>query len=383
MDTNRWVEVDVSVIGKNLQEIKKYISPTTKLLAVIKANAYGHGMLEIANFLNDQEVDMLGVSTLAEALELRNDGITMPILIMSPIEPENVFAVVKNNLTPMVFTKDVIEALANASPKSHKTKVHLKIDTGMGRYGVLPDDALEIAKFIKSFNNLHFEGIFSHFSNAQNNDLTHTQLQLNRFKEVIKILADANIYPEIKHLCNSAGLLILPEAQLDMVRIGNLLYGINPVKAKQKVIDVRTTWSLKAKITHIKSVDKGSYLGYGKGFKTSGRAQIAYIPVGKFDGFTGTKTPQVTNYSELLSQLIKMVIKFILAKNQPSILLKGKRCPVVGKIGMQFSMADVSGLKEEAKIGDVVELNASWLATKDSIPVFIKSSELSHVRDVI
>ena len=382
MGNDKWVEVNLDNIAHNLCEIKKLVLPKTKILAVVKGNAYGHGIVEIARFLSRQKIDMLGVSTLEEATQLRDHAIGLPILIMAPITPKDAFNVIKYDLTPSVFTKEVIEALAAATPRSQKTKIHLKIDTGMGRYGILPEEVVLIAKFIKKYPNLDLEGVFSHFSNAQNNDLALCQQQFDRFQQSIRILAKENLHPTIKHICNSAGLLVSSEFQLDMIRVGNLLYGIYPIKGKKK-LSVKKAWTLKAKISHIKKVTKDIYLGYGKAYKTSGQVKIAYIPIGRIDGFNNALSIQATNYKELLIQISKIALKILMSIKSNYCLIRGNRCNIVGKVGMQFAMIDVTNV-HEINVGEIVELSASCLAVKENVPIkYLNSDFLTFPMEVV
>jgi len=378
LGTDKWVEVNLDNIAQNLSEIERLILPATKVLAVVKGNAYGHGIVEVAKFLSQQRVDMLGVSTIDEAITLRDNGIASPILIMAPITPEDAFKVVKYDLTPSVFTKEVIEALGKATPRYQKTKVHLKIDTGMGRYGIPPEEVSTISKVIKTHPNIALEGVFSHFSNAHNNDLIGCRKQFDKFQQAIKLLAEENLYPPIKHICNSAGLVVFPEAQLDMVRVGNLLYGINPVKSKKTKLSLKKAWALKAKISHIKKVSKDAYLGYGKAYKTSGQVKIAYIPIGRIDGFSNSLSLQTTNYKEFLIQLGKIALKLLMSIKSNYCLIKGTKCDVVGRVGMQFAMIDVTKVSE-VSVGEVVELSASCLAVKENVPIkYLNSSLLEY-----
>lgn len=327
-----YAEIDLKKLKKNILTIKNYLPPKTKLMAIVKANAYGHGAVEISKAAEDGGADYFGVASLGEALELRSAGIKLPILILS--ETNNAFLerVIDANLTQTVYTFSQAQALSDiAISKNKQVKIHIKIDTGMSRVGVLPDEAIKLIKRVKLLKNVEIEGLFTHFANADNKDSDFTIRQFSTFMNIVDELKKEGITFSILHAANSAAMLNFPETILDMVRVGICLYGIMPTKNNlNKINSLEPILSFKTKILYIKEVPENTPISYGSTYYTKKLTRIATIPVGYADGL-----PRKLS-------------------NKGQVLIKGKKYPIVGNVTMDMTMIDIGFDKIE--IGDEVIL---------------------------
>ncbi|WP_027717068.1 alanine racemase [Desulfovirgula thermocuniculi] len=325
-----WAEVDLEAIGHNLREIKKLLRPGVRVMAVVKADGYGHGALEVARAALGEGASFLGVATVEEGIKLRKAGLTSPILVLSSCPPEQADLIMAHDLTPAVFSPAQAEALAReAFNRGRKVKVHLKVDTGMGRLGLRgPEEAAAFCRRISSWP-LEIEGIFTHFACAEEPSKEKSSRQLEGFREVLKRLEEEGVCPPLRHAANSAAALEFPPAHLDMVRIGISLYGYHPRGKGAGGPDLRPALSWKAKITQVKRLPPGSPLSYGWTYTTSAEEIIATVPVGYADG-----------YRRALS-------------NRGWVLVRGKRAPVVGRVCMDQLMIR---LDEEVAPGTQVTL---------------------------
>lgn len=325
-----WAEVDLTAIRHNLREVKKLLSPGVRIMAVVKADAYGHGAVEVARTSLEEGATFLGVATVEEGIELRRAGLTAPVLVFSSCPPEQAKLIVAHGLTPSLFSTSQAEALAReASAKGQKIKVHLKVDTGMGRLGLRGPE--EVAAFCRRLSSwpLEIEGIFTHFACAEEPGKEKSRQQLEAFREVLRRLAEEGINPPLRHAANSAAALEFPPAHLDMVRLGISLYGYHPRGREAGGPDLRPALSWKAKITQVKRLPPGSPLSYGWTYTTRGEEIIATVPVGYADG-----------YRRALS-------------NRGWVLVRGKKAPVVGRVCMDQFMIR---LEEEVAPGTPVTL---------------------------
>lgn len=328
-----WVNVDLGAILKNARAIRRHLAPTTQLLAVLKANAYGHGILHVAEALAAARMaDALGVASLTEGITLRNHGLTLPILVMGPIRPEEAPLVARHSLTQAVCTKPVALALARAAQRGGRDpiRIHLKIDTGMGRYGVPHGEALAFAQWLRQFPSLIMEGMFTHLSCADS-DAAFTRRQLALFRRVAADCERSSIYIPQKHAANSMGLLAYPEAQWDMVRAGLSLYGISPKARWTPPVPLTPALTWKSRVALLKSVPAGTPVSYGATHRARRPTTIATIPVGYAHG-----------YSRHLS-------------NQGQVVVGGRRAPVVGRVTMDHIMVDV-GAQSTVRAGAPVTL---------------------------
>lgn len=319
---NTWVEVSLDAIQHNVKSFKKHIEPQqAKLMAVVKADGYGHGSVEIANAAIEAGADYLAVAFLDEALVLRKAGIDFPLLVLGYTGPEGVAVAVENDITLTVYTSDVVKRIEQVTEEQRNhARIHLKVETGMNRIGIRdPEEVLQLAQVISS-EYVQLEGIFTHFADADNTDATYTDKQFQTFTDVIDYLEKHQINIPIKHCCNSAGTIQYPQMHLDMVRVGISLYGLYPSDHLKEKISLKQVMSFKTNPVQVKTVDAGEAISYGCTFSPKEQAVIATIPVGYADGF-----------SRLLS-------------NRGNVTLHGKRAPIVGRICMDQSMIDVTAV---------------------------------------
>ena len=327
--------VNLSAIRHNLQEIRKSINSDTKLMVIIKADAYGHGAVPLAKAIDDSElVDAYGVAIIEEAIELRNAGIKKPILILGYTPSQQYDLVVANDVSQTIFQYEMAKALSEEAIRQGKTaKVHIKLDTGMSRIGY-PDkkESIEEIKRIVELKNLEIEGIFSHFARADERDKSCTYRQIERFNSFIGLLEKENIFIPIKHISNTAGILEFKDANYNMVRCGIATYGIYPSDEVDKdKVRLIPAMELKTHVIYVKDVEAGVGISYGATYVTDKKRRIATIPVGYADG-----------YSRNLSNIGKVIIH-------------GQYAPIVGRICMDQFMVDVSDIPD-VKQGDMVTL---------------------------
>ncbi|NLG86460.1 MAG: alanine racemase [Firmicutes bacterium] len=324
-----WAEVDLKGIRENLEAIKALVGPEIKIMAVVKANAYGHGAIEVARVMEKAGADQLAVATLDEAVALREAGLKLPILVLGTNIPgDGVDAAVHYDIAQALCTVELAKALSAAAERLRKpAKVHLKIDTGMGRIGVRPDEAASFMDQVAGLPGLKFEGIFSHFAAADEANKEYTNLQRNRFQQALDSLKQHGYTFLLQHLANSAGILDYPEAHYNMVRPGCILYGCWPGPNTKRKIALRPTLTLKTRIVYLKSVPPGTAISYGLTYTTTSEKVLATLPIGYADG-----------YRRSLS-------------NKGYVLIRGQRCPVVGRVCMDQCIVDVTAVSNVA-LGD-------------------------------
>ncbi len=327
-----WIEVNLDAIAQNVKNIKKLIGEKKELMAVVKGNAYGHDILEVSPVVLENGATRLAVARLEEAIFLRKSGITVPILVLGLTLKEQAEFLVSYDITPAVCEFEMIEKLSESAVQMNKmTKIHLKVDTGMGRIGIFPYDVLRFIKRIKALKNVEIEGIFTHFSVADEKDKFYTEEQFRKFIEILTILEKEGIKIPIKHVGNSATILDLPHMWLDMVRPGLAIYGLYPSKEVKKTINLIPAQQFKTKIVFIKELPLGESISYGRTYITKRRMRVASLPVGYADG-----------YNRLLS-------------NQGEVLVRGQRVTIIGRVCMDHCMIDVTNLTQ-VEIGDEVVL---------------------------
>lgn len=326
-----WAEVDLGAIRYNFGEIKKRLSPAVKVMAVVKANAYGHGILEVSRTLSSSGVDYLGVATMDEAVKLRQNNIKKPILVLGSILPHEIDPALKYNISLTLGDNELLKELhSRASRKRAKANVHLKVDTGMGRLGIWHDEALKFIRWILEHKNLFLEGIYTHFSSAGRDEF-FTNYQMISFEKLLGKLEMRGINIPIRHSANSIATIDIKRSHLNMVRPGIIIYGMYPKRSFAKFLKLKPALSLKTKIVYIKEVPQGRSISYGRTYITDRDTRIATIPIGYADG-----------YERILS-------------NKAFVLIKGQRARVVGKVTMDQVMIDVGHIKG-VKLGDEVAL---------------------------
>ncbi len=329
-----WVEVNLAAIEHNTRRLVA-LAGDAQVLAILKANAYGHGAVPVAHTVLRGGAHWLGVVTLGEALELRRAHITAPLLVTGYTAPADAPLAVENDVTLTVFTLDVARALAKAArARQTRARVHLKVDTGMSRLGVAPDDAVEFARAVHALPRLEIEGVYTHLAaadvvNEWGNTFTHNQVA--RFGAVLDALERAGIQPRYRHCANSAALLRFPQARFNLVRIGILLYGLDPDPAVPCPADLVPALAFKARVVYVRSIAAGTYVGYAGMFRAPRPMRIAIVSVGYADGYRRALT------------------------NKGQVLIHGVRAPIVGRVAMDQCFVDVTHIAD-VRVGDEVVL---------------------------
>ena len=330
-----WVEIDLDAVAQNVRIINKLLDGKSRLMAIVKADAYGHGAVFTARELAECGVGFFGVSSIDEAVQLRQSGIVQDILILGYTDPseDNADKLSRYNITQTVFNLEQTERLSKTAGRRN-IKAHIKIDTGMNRLGLSwtskNRDCETVGTIIKmkSLKNIECDGIFTHFAVSEDLKSGFTFEQLNLFKELVRLLERENIFFKLKHAANSGAALNFKETHLDYARCGLILYGLYPAK-NMREIGLRPAMQLKTVISHVHTVKQGETVSYGRVYKAGRDIKAATLPMGYADGF-----------SRLLS-------------NSASVLVKGKQAPVIGRICMDNCMIDVTECGD-AQIGDVV-----------------------------
>lgn len=315
--------MDLDALRHNVATIRRRLLPGTRLMAVVKADAYGHGLPEVARVLMECQVDGFAVANLSEALVLRRlGGNGWPILLFGSALQFEVAKMVEQQIMPTISTVEEAGWFeASAAAQGHRMDVHVELDTGMGRVGVWHEDAVEQLRKIAELPHLRIAGVFTHFPSADDN-VTETRRELSLFNDAVEKLNAAGVRVPVKHAANSAALLNLPEAQLDMVRPGLLLYGICPANCHEP--EARPVLSFKARVAYVKAIVPGRTISYGQTFMADRPMRVATIAAGYGDGF-----------NRCLS-------------NHAQVLIRGCRCALLGRVTMDQIMVDVTG------VGDVL-----------------------------
>lgn len=325
-----YLEVNLPQLQKNVEAIRAHVAPA-RVMVMIKANAYGHGVDGVAPFI-EPYVDHFGVALPEEGVHLRELGIRKPILVAGATLPEQVDIFAEYDLTLTGSSIGLLEVAEDVSRSTGKRiKTHLKIDTGMERVGVREYEAEALIEKSAACSHLVIEGIYTHLANSELHDKTYSSLQLDRFQEVLAIYERRNMpVPVLRHICNSGGVLNLPEAHLDMVRPGILFYGVYPGDEVDRVVEVKPALTWRSKVAYSKSVRPGRPVSYGSLWQAEVETRIATIPCGYADGY------------------------FRRMSNQAQVILNGRKYPQVGRICMDQFMVNVG--EDEAQVGDEVVL---------------------------
>lgn len=324
-------EVDLDALSYNYNQLKGIVGKDVAAAPVIKADAYGHGAVRVSARLEKEGADMFIVAFVEEGIELREAGIRTPILITGAFLPEDSGHIIRWNLTPIVFTTSQVDALdISAKRFDRRIKVHIKVDTGMGRLGLAPEDLAGFAGEIIGRKNIAIEGIMTHFAQADIEDDEFAIRQLSIFNGVLEELRRKGFDPPVIHSANSAAVICLKKSHFNMVRPGLMLYGIFPIDRKWD-ISLKPVMMLKSKVVQVKRIPEGSSVGYGKSFISRRESLIATIPIGYADG-----------YSRRLS-------------NSGNVIIRGKKAPVAGNVCMDMTMVDVTD-HQRVCVGDEVIL---------------------------
>jgi alanine racemase len=349
-------EINLENLAFNLNSARDFIGREIRVMAVVKANGYGHGAVECARRLEAENIDWLAVALPEEGLELRKAGVSKPILCLGSFWSGQEDLLLENDLTPVVYQIEQIEGFNNAAQnRGLVTDIHIKIDTGMGRIGVRYDSVTEFAKEIAKFSALRVDGLMTHFASADDlNETDFTNLQIERFESAVEIFRELGFSPTSIDLANSPGAVVHPKSRGNMVRLGGILYGLGDDVLPGGVPkpEFRPVMSLRTQIAHLKRVPKGETLGYGRTFTTEKDSLIATIPIGYADGYTRRLS------------------------GQGRVIVNGKFVPIAGRVSMDWTILDVSDVKD-AQVGDEVTLIG------ESGGIEMRASEIARVTGTI
>lgn len=330
-----WAEIDLDALAFNMHSVRRFVGENIDCMAVVKADAYGHGAIECARRLEAEGTSIFAVATLEEGIELRDAGITNTILVLGGLWPGQTPLFLDHHLTPVLFTLEQAEEMnAAAAERGRQMNIHIKIDTGMGRVGFRWDGFAEVAERLSKLTSLNIDGMMSHFAVADDlaaNDFTNTQL--SRFDEAVKIAASLGTHPTYIDMANSPGAVAHSNARLGLVRLGGVLYGLggDVLPAGIDVPKLKPVMSLRSRIAMIKTVSNGESIGYGRTFIAERDSVIATVPIGYHDGL-----------SRALS-------------NKGRFIINGKFAPVVGGVSMDWTTVDVTDIPK-ASVGDLVTI---------------------------
>jgi len=327
------VEVNLSVLKQNFEEIKKYVHPS-KINIVLKSNAYGHGLVRVAKLLEELGADYLSVAVVEEGILLRKAGIKMPILVLGGVWGNQVPLFIKYDMAITASSVEKIKQIDETAEKmKKKAKVHIKIDSGMERVGVHYYNSYKFLEEVYKYKNVSIEGIYSHFANADSTDLTHTKLQLERFHESLSFFEKNSIETPVRHIANSGALLQLPETYLDMVRPGILFYGVYPSKELPKTISVEPSLTWKSLVVYFKVIKPDHPVGYSLKWQSDKNVRAVTVPVGYGDGYLRSMS------------------------HKAEVIIRGNKYPVVGTISMDQIVVNIDN--DSAYNGDEVILLGS------------------------
>jgi alanine racemase len=352
-----WAEIDLDNLAFNFRSVKNFVGGAIKYMAVVKADAYGHGAIPCARRLEHEGVDWFGVALPEEGVELRHAGIRKLILCLGSFWHGQEKLILNNNLTPVVYQLDRAESLDRAAKERNTVvDVHIKIDTGMGRIGVRYDQVAEFADRLREFSNLRVEGLMTHFASADDLADDFTSLQIGLFDEAHAAFRERGFRPAYTDLANSPGAIAHPDARAGMVRLGGVLYGLGD-DVLPKGIDrpeLRPVMSLHSRIANLKTVPKGESIGYGGTFTTTRETKIATIPIGYQDG-----------YSRALS-------------NNGRVIINGKFAPVAGRVSMDWVTVDVTDIENVQRDNEVILIGQNGESKVTAEELAINTGSISY-----
>ena len=339
-----WVEISQSALKNNISQFRRILRSGALLCPCVKANAYGHGLVSVAKIFQDAGADWLSVNSLYEARMLRKEGMTCPLYIMGYVACRSMAEAIALDCRLVVYNAETISAIGQAAAAcGKKARVHIKVETGTNRQGVLLDDLVEFARFIQTWPQIEIEGIATHFANIEDTtDHSYAQRQVARFHEAVRALANAGIHVPIRHCANSAATILFPDYHMDMVRIGISGYGMWPsnetyvsfVKERHNHFTLTPAFTWKTIVAQIKVIPAGEYIGYGCTYKTGHSTRLAILPVGYYDGYD---RGVINGY----------------------VLIRGKRAPIRGRICMNIIMVEITDIPDVALEDEVVLIGRS------------------------
>lgn len=325
-----WAEIDLDAVAHNCRALKAWVGDKTQLLAIVKANAYGHGALPVAQTALESGATWLGVNFCDEGVQLRQAGITAPILLVGYTPAWQAETVVKHRLIPTVNSLEVAQALNSFTSPADPLPVHVKVDTGLSRYGMMPDEIVPFVQRLAQMPGLRLQGLFTHFASADIADKTSARKQLQVYQETLARLKQAGISIAVRHVAASGASLDMPETHLDMVRCGIVIYGLYPSDAVSRSVALRPALGLKARIARMREIPAGASVGYGATFVCERPTRVALVPLGYADG---VRRP----YS-----------------NKGSVLVRGRRARLLGRVSMDQLSIDVTDIAGVAEGDEVV-----------------------------
>ncbi len=326
-----WAEIDLEAIAFNVRQFRRYIGAQVEVIAVVKGNAYGHGAARVAQAALEAGATRLAVHRDLEGVELRRAGIEAPVLIMGYTPPDGVDIVVEHRLTPSLITLEFAQALSGrAVAGGVSVPVHVKVDTGMSRYGLLPDEVIDFLRALHGMPGIIVEGLFTHFATADALDQTYVRQQLAQFQQVLTAASQAGLRPPLVHACNSAATMKLTEAHFNAVRTGIAMYGMQPSSEWPPVFEIKPALTLKSLVSRVRDLPAGVGISYGRTYVTMQPIRAALVPVGYGDG-----------YHRILS-------------NKGQVLIHGLRAPILGRVCMDQFVVDASHIPGVQQDDEVV-----------------------------
>ncbi len=326
-----WAEIDLDALAYNVAAVKQHIGRSVEIYAVVKANAYGHGSVQVSRTALEAGATRLAVHRAIEGIELRKAGLETQILLMGYTPPVEAEIVASWRLTPSVTTMDFAQAISSqASALGVSIPVHVKVDSGMSRYGLMPNDVVGFIRALGDLPKISVEGIFTHFSTADSADQTFVRQQLSVFNDVLASLRSIGIEVPVVHAANSAAIMKLPESHFNAVRPGLILYGLYPSSEWPPVFEIRPVLTLKSMVVRVQNTPVGTAVGYGRTFVAKHQMRIALIPIGYGDG-----------YHRILS-------------NKGKVLVRGKYAPILGRVSMDQIVVNVTDIQDVQQDDEVV-----------------------------
>ncbi len=334
-----WAEIDLDAIAHNVRAFKRHVGDSVAVIAVVKANAYGHGAVPVAQVALEAGATHLAVHRASEGIQLRRAGITAPILVMGHTPPAGTASIVRYDLTPSPISRECARAIAaEAGRVGRVVPVHVKVDTGLGRYGLLPDEVEDFVRYLGSLSNVRIEGLYTHLATAEAEDRVYAGVQVEAFGRVLAMLEGAGVRVPLRHVANSAAMLRLPEAHFDAVRSGIAMYGLTPSDQWAPPFDLRPALTLKSRVSRVRELPAGSGISYGCTFVTPRPMRVALVSAGYGDG-----------YHRALS-------------NTGSVLIHGRRAPILGLVCMDQFVVDVDAVPDVRTDDEVVLIGSQGSA---------------------
>ncbi|SHH07115.1 alanine racemase [Thermosyntropha lipolytica DSM 11003] len=374
---NKWIEIDLDIVRSNLQIVRSKLAEEVRLIAVVKADAYGHGAPAVAQVLYQEGVDFFAVSYLDEALRLRQAGLKASIMLFCPlICREDMMEAIENNLVISITSPEEASLLREAAARLNKmVRVHLKVETGLGRFGLTAEEALEVCRSLSENSCIYLEGIYTHMAHAVNRK--YTEKQFSRFQQVIRRLEKEGFSLPVKHCANSAVFLLYPHMHLNAVRIGTLLSGQHPLLGDfNSHLSLKDPYKFKARVISVRTKEKGSYLGYFRTYRLKKESKVAVIPVGFVDGLALEIANPPLNWIDFLKMQIKRFLAYLDVPGfNLQVKINGSLYPVRGKVFMQMALVELP-LEADVKAGDEVEIPVRKTLARPDVPrLYIREGE--------